>query len=375
MRALRPGDEIVCTRLDHDSNVRPWVIAAERAGATVRFAEPEPDTLELPAAAVEAVLSERTRWVAVTAASNAIGTVPDLEGIVAAAHASGARVYVDAVHATPHRRYDLAALGADVLACSRLQVVRPAHRRSCARAPALLEEFRPDKLKPSPDEAPDRWELGTLPFESLAGVRAAAEYMLELDLDAVRAHEEGLLRRALDGLRAMDARDAYGDGGRPRADADVHRRRAAPRREVAARARRARRSPSGTATTTPGSSSSVLGLAPHGARPRRLPALQRRGRRRAPARRRGRGRRRAGRAGRRRERAGPAGLIRIHRIPPRLGWRRSPSGARRCGRAAHEPAAPPAPDDVDDPDREDERTRGSPAPRAAAEQRRRPARR
>ena len=76
VRELGPGDEIVCTRLDHDSNVRPWVIAAERAGATVRFAEPEPGTLELPAAAVEAVLSERTHWVAVTAASNAVGTVP-----------------------------------------------------------------------------------------------------------------------------------------------------------------------------------------------------------------------------------------------------------------------------------------------------------
>ena len=82
-RTLRPGDEIVCTRLDHDANVRPWLIAAERAGARVRFAEPEPERLELPASAVEAVLSDRTRWVAVTAASNAIGTVPDLSGIVA----------------------------------------------------------------------------------------------------------------------------------------------------------------------------------------------------------------------------------------------------------------------------------------------------
>ena len=117
-RALQPGDEIVCTRLDHDANVAPWVIAAERAGATVRFADPEPGTLELPAAAVEAVLSDRTRWVAVTAASNAVGTVPDLPGIVTAAHAAGARVYVDAVHAAPHRRLDVEALGCDALACS-----------------------------------------------------------------------------------------------------------------------------------------------------------------------------------------------------------------------------------------------------------------
>ncbi len=209
VRGLSAGDEIVCSRLDHDSNVRPWVIAAERAGVTVRFAEPEPDTLELPASAVEAVLSERTKWVAVTAASNAIGTVPDLEGIVAAAHRVGAHVYLDAVHATPHRRYDLATLGADVIACSAYKWFGPHISVLCAR-PEILDAHRPDKLNPSPDESPDRWELGTLPFEGLAGVRAAAEYMLELDFDAVRAHEESLLNTALDGLGAMDHVTLYG---------------------------------------------------------------------------------------------------------------------------------------------------------------------
>ena len=203
VRALEPGDEIVCTRLDHDSNVRPWVIAAERAGATVRFAEPLEGTLELPAGAVEAVLSERTKWVAVTAASNAIGSVPDLEGIVAAAHAAGARVYVDAVHATPHRRNDLAALGADVIGCSAYKWFGPHVAMLCGR-PEILEAYHPDKLNPSPAESPDRWELGTLPFESLSGVRAAAEYMLELDLEAVHAHEQALLTSALDGLGAME---------------------------------------------------------------------------------------------------------------------------------------------------------------------------
>src|SRR4051794_10374472 len=170
-RELKPGDEIVCTRLDHDSNVRPWVIAAERAGVKVRFAEPEPDTLELPASAVGAVLSERTRWVAVTAASNAIGTVPDLEGIIAAAHRRDARVYVDAVHATPHRRHDVAGLDIDVLGCSAYKWFGPHVGVLCAK-PEILAEYRPDKLNPSSDDAPDRWELGTLPFESLAGVRA-----------------------------------------------------------------------------------------------------------------------------------------------------------------------------------------------------------
>jgi cysteine desulfurase family protein (TIGR01976 family) len=202
-RELSPGDEVVCTRLDHDANVRPWVIAAQRAGAVVRFADPEPGTLALPAAEVEAVLSERTRWVAVTHASNAVGTVPDLPGIVAAAQARGARVYVDAVHAAPHRRIDFEALGCDALVCSAYKWYGPHTAILCA-APGLLEAFRPDKLEPSPDEAPDRWELGTLPFESLAGVRAAADYMLSLDFDALRAHEDALLATALEGLGAME---------------------------------------------------------------------------------------------------------------------------------------------------------------------------
>jgi cysteine desulfurase family protein (TIGR01976 family) len=208
-RALQAGDELVCTRLDHDANVRPWFLAAERAGAQVRFAEPEPETLELPAAAVERVLTERTRWVAVTAASNAVGTVPDLPGIVAAAHAGGARLYLDAVHAVPHRRLDVEALGCDALACSAYKWFGP-HIGILWGRPELLEELQPDKLRPSSDEVPDRWELGTLPFESLAGVRAAADYVLSADWEEVRAHEDALLAAALDALRGMAHVTVYG---------------------------------------------------------------------------------------------------------------------------------------------------------------------
>jgi cysteine desulfurase family protein (TIGR01976 family) len=201
-RTLQPGDEIVCTRLDHDANVRPWVIHAERGGATVRFAEPDPETLELPASAVEAVLSDRTRWVAVTHASNAVGTIPDLAGIVAAAHEAGARVYVDAVHAAPHRPIDVAALGCDALACSAYKWFGPHIGIQWAR-PELLDELTPDKLLPSPDTSPDRWENGTLPFEALAGVGAAADYVRGMDWDAVRAHEEHLLAGAREGLESL----------------------------------------------------------------------------------------------------------------------------------------------------------------------------
>jgi cysteine desulfurase family protein (TIGR01976 family) len=208
-RSLHPGDEIVCTRLDHDANVTPWLIAADRAGAQVRFAEPEPDTLELPASAVEAVLSQRTRWVAVTAASNAVGTIPDLPGIVAAAHAVGARVWLDAVHATPHRAIDVAALGADAVVCSAYKWFGP-HVGVLWARPELLATLQPDKLRPSPDTVPERWELGTAPFEALAGVRAAADFVTSLDREAVRAHEGRLLAGMAEGLGAIDGVTMHG---------------------------------------------------------------------------------------------------------------------------------------------------------------------
>ncbi len=201
-RALSPGDEIVCTRLDHDANVRPWLITAERAGASVVFADPDPATLELPAAAIERVLGERTRWVAVTAASNACGTVPDLPGIVAAAHRVGARVFVDAVHAAAHRPIDVAALECDALACSAYKWFGP-HVGVLWARPELLAKLTPDKLRPSSDAIPDRWELGTLPFEALAGVRAAADYVGAAGWPAVRAHEDALLGLLLAGLGEM----------------------------------------------------------------------------------------------------------------------------------------------------------------------------
>lgn len=208
-RTLQPGDEIVCTRLDHDANVAPWLIAAERAGATVRFAEPDPETLELPVGAVEAVLGESTRWVAVTAASNAVGTTPDLSAIASAAHDAGARVYVDAVHATPHRPIDVRALDVDALACSAYKWFGP-HQSILWVRPELLEELQPDKLRPSSDEVPFRWETGTPAFEAIAGTIAAARYLLDTGFDAVRAHEDALMARMLDGLGAISAVRLYG---------------------------------------------------------------------------------------------------------------------------------------------------------------------
>jgi cysteine desulfurase family protein (TIGR01976 family) len=209
-RTLAPGDEVVCTRLDHDANVRPWAIAAERAGATIKLAAPDRDTLELPVGAIEQQLTDRTRWVAVTAASNAVGTTPDVRAIARAANRVGARTFVDAVHAAPHRRLDLHHLAADALACSAYKWFGPHVGILCAD-PALLEELAPDKLLPSPDDVPDRWELGTLPFEALAATTAAAEYLRSRDWDEVRRYEDALLARAVQGLRAIDGVTLYGD--------------------------------------------------------------------------------------------------------------------------------------------------------------------
>jgi cysteine desulfurase family protein (TIGR01976 family) len=175
----RPGDEVVVTRLDHDANVRPWVQVAERAGAVVRWAAVDAGSGELPAEQFGELLSDRTRLVAVSAASNVIGTRPDVPAITAMARAAGALSYVDGVHATPHMPVDVRALGADFYATSAYKWSGP-HIGTVVADPAVLAGMRPDKLVPAPDEVPDRFELGTLPFASLAGVTAAVEHLAGL---------------------------------------------------------------------------------------------------------------------------------------------------------------------------------------------------
>src|SRR5690554_3052055 len=177
-RTWKPGDEVIVTRLDHDSNVRPWVQAAERAGATLRWLDFDPDTSELDDVAT--VLSDRTVLVAVTAASNLIGTRPNVRVIADAAHDVGALVYVDGVHYTAHAAVDMQALGADFFTCSPYKFLGP-HLGALVAAPELLETLEPDKLLPSTNDVPERFEFGTLPYELLAGVAAAVDYLATLD--------------------------------------------------------------------------------------------------------------------------------------------------------------------------------------------------
>ncbi|MFF7449322.1 MULTISPECIES: cysteine desulfurase-like protein [unclassified Streptomyces] len=212
-----PGDEVVVTRLDHDSNIRPWIQAAERVGATVRWADFDPATGELTPDHLRAALTDRTRLVAVTAASNLIGTRPAIPELSRLAHEVGALVYVDGVHHAAHALVDLARLGADFYVCSPYKFLGP-HHGVLAADPQLLQTLRPDKLLPSTDAVPERFELGTLPYEFLAGTRAAVDFLAGLDpsatgtrrerlaaaYTALEAHEQTLRTQLDKGLAALD---------------------------------------------------------------------------------------------------------------------------------------------------------------------------
>jgi cysteine desulfurase family protein (TIGR01976 family) len=225
-RQWTAGDDIVVSRLDHDSNIRPWIQAAARVGVIVRWAEADLTTGELPAEQYADLIGPRTRLVAVTAASNAIGTRPDVASIAASAHAMGALCYVDGVHATPHVPVDVAALAADFYSTSAYKWSGP-HLAAVVAAPELLETVWPDKLAPSSNAVPWRFERGTLPFADLAGVTAAVDHLASLapgDLDSdasrrdrvfvsmsvVESYEAELFARLLGGLAAMDRVILYG---------------------------------------------------------------------------------------------------------------------------------------------------------------------
>jgi len=209
------GDEIIVSRLDHDANIRPWVQAARAVGVTVRWAEVDIETCELPEWQYDELLTERTRLVAVTAASNAVGTRPDVAAIARRAHTVGALVYVDAVHAAPHIPLDIAELGADFLAVSPYKFCGP-HLGAVAAKPELLAGLHPDKLVPSPAGVPERFETGTPPFELYAGLAAMADYLADLvpsegtrrerilaSMRAAETYESHLFARLHYGVRAL----------------------------------------------------------------------------------------------------------------------------------------------------------------------------
>ncbi len=198
-REWGPGDEIICTKLDHDANIAPWLELAHDKGLVVHLVEVD-EECRLDLDHLRSLLSERTRVVAYTWASNAIGVVNPVAEIAALAHGVGALAWVDAVHYAPHGPIDVREVGADVLLCSPYKFYGPHLGLAYARR-ELLEAWRPYKVRPSDDNPPGhRYETGTLAHELLAGFVAAVDYMREVGWEFIVERERALGQRFFDGL-------------------------------------------------------------------------------------------------------------------------------------------------------------------------------
>lgn len=222
------GDELVLTRMDHDANVAPWLLLAGDLGLTIRWLDFDTQSFEFDLEALRALMSDRTRLVAVCLASNASGTINDVAEIARIARAAGALVFVDAVQFAPHDIVDVQALGCDFLVCSVYKFYGPHCAFAWGRR-ALLESMKAYKVRPAPDELPWRHSLGTASLEMLAGTRAAIEYIaaigdeaagpaatlrarLQNGYAAMRRQDDALCRQLLDGLQAIAGSRILGIG-------------------------------------------------------------------------------------------------------------------------------------------------------------------
>ena len=187
------GDEIIVSQLDHDSNIRPWVQAAEAKGATVKWAKVNTQSSELDTSSVTDLLTPKTKFVAVTGASNTLGTKPDIAAIGKAVKANGSLFLVDGVHLTPHAVIDFKNMPADFFGFSSYKILGP-HCASFVASPALLETLSNDKLLPSTMVVPERFEFGTLPYELMAGVSASIDYLTTLDDQVSGTRRERLVK-------------------------------------------------------------------------------------------------------------------------------------------------------------------------------------
>lgn len=221
-KSWKPGDEIIVTTLDHDSNIRPWVQAAEAVGVVVRWAKFDTPTGELPTSAISELLNEKTRLVAVTGAGNTLGTRPDIQEIAQAVHKTNALLYVDGVHLTPHTPIDMQAIGADFFGLSFYKIFGP-HCAAIAAKPELLKTLKNDKLLPSTSESPERFEFGTLPYELMAGCTATIDYIANMvdgsgsrrqrivnSMAAAEKYEEELFEYMESEIKALPGVTLYG---------------------------------------------------------------------------------------------------------------------------------------------------------------------
>jgi len=224
-RTWKPGDEVLVSSLDHDANFTPWVLAARDAGATVRTIAIDPSDVTLCMDSLQKQLSTKTRLVALTAASNAVGSLTDIRQIAQMAHAVGAEVFVDAVHYAPHRRMDIAAWDCDYVVCSAYKFYGP-HIGLLYGRPERMQSLVPYKLRPSPDSIPGRWMTGTQNHACIAGVTAAIDYIADLAgptgetesrrerldaaFDAIERYETELIASLLAGLQSLPGVRVYG---------------------------------------------------------------------------------------------------------------------------------------------------------------------
>lgn len=224
-RLLGPGDEIVITRLDHDANIAPWLLLAEDRGAVVKWVDIRPEDCTLDMADFEGQISDRTKIVACGYASNAVGTINDIQAVVQMAHAAGALCYVDAVQYAPHGPIDVQALDCDFLACSPYKFFGP-HQGVLYGKYALLDSLRAYKVRPADDQPPHKFETGTQNHEGQAGTLGAVEYLewlggevapggsrrekLVRAMTALAEYERGLGAHLIEGLQSVAGVRIYG---------------------------------------------------------------------------------------------------------------------------------------------------------------------
>jgi cysteine desulfurase family protein (TIGR01976 family) len=235
-RELKPGDEILVTRLDHDANVSPWLAMAEDRGVTVRWAEIHDDDCTLDMSDLTSKINPNTRLVAVGYASNAVGTINPVRVITKLAHAVGALCYIDAVHYGPHGLIDVAALDCDFLACSTYKFFGP-HMGVLYGKREHFKRLRPYKVRPNTNAIPNCWEWGTLNHECIAGIKACVDYWEELGRvathltpaetrraailaahKAIHQHERTMMGKMIAGLIAIPGLKLYGISDPKRVD-------------------------------------------------------------------------------------------------------------------------------------------------------------
>lgn len=225
-RRMKPGDEIILSRMDHDANVQPWVLLARDLGLTVKWLPFDTGTFEFDLTLLDDLLTEKTKLVCVGGASNLTGTINDVRTIAAKARDAGAWTYIDAVQSVPHVSTDVQDLGCDFLVCSAYKFFGP-HQGILWGRREVLEALEPDKVRPAPDELPGCFETGTQSHEGMAGTTAAVDYFawigenfaadyyepnekyrgrrryVHAAMDCLCDYEAGLAARLIDGLQQL----------------------------------------------------------------------------------------------------------------------------------------------------------------------------